>query len=81
MNQSSVYASETLLVEANITRQTLALDRFWFTYNGSIGNASGAQEGSNTVLWTCPTISGNYSVNAYANDTSGTLAQSATHWV
>jgi hypothetical protein len=60
-------------ISAVITKGTWTLDRWWFTYNGTLGGLDRASEGYNSLLWDTTHLLGTYHISAAVNDTRGNM--------
>jgi len=73
---STVTTGNPVNVTANITKGLFALDRWWYTYNGTKGGIAAAQSGMNSLTWDTTGLLGNYVLQGYVNDTDGYVASS-----
>ncbi|MFH1055157.1 MAG: toxin TcdB middle/N-terminal domain-containing protein, partial [Candidatus Altiarchaeota archaeon] len=81
VNQTDALQGSTLLTSAAIKNGTKSLDSWWFQYNSTLGNMSTAVNGTNTLLWQTSNLTGNFSLTAYVNDTSGNNNTKGGVWV
>lgn len=83
VNETNPTAPSILLVSGGINiRSIYQLDKWWFVYNGTLGNITNAQNGANnTLIWITSGLLGNYSVLGYVNNTAGNQSASSEVWV
>jgi len=83
INESNALAGSVLLASASIDDNTYPPDKWWFKYNGTLGNISTEviTPGDFYMLWRTLTLEGNYSVIGYVNDSVGNVNGSDVFWV
>lgn len=80
-NDSNVGTCNKIVVTYTIVAGTNALNKWWFTRNGTFVQSAAASAGANSLTW-AECLTGNYSLITYVNDTSGNTNSSTNAvWV